>query len=418
MRLPDAEARSLMRILWLINRYWPAIGGAELHSQQTVAELAARGHDVTVVTHWNDNRTDWLRGTTISAPRRTLHYRDPAGVGVVRLGYGPLRRARTILPAATYYLRQPAAASALATLIERDLRAACGDGWDVVHGVRTGREPLFLAGERFARRLGVPYVFAPLHHPRWTRRRYRVYLDLYRRADAVIALTEHERRLYTELGVAPQRIHVTGAGPVLPPAADGARFRARLGIGEAPLVLFLGQKYPYKGYEQVLRAAGLVWHDQPEAVFCFVGPRTSSSRRAFARARDRRVIELDAVDLQAKGDALAACDVFCLPSQQESFGGVFTEAWSYARPVIGRDIPAVREVVTDGEDGFLLGTSSPSELAAVITRLLGDGPLRERLGATGQAKVRAAHTWPHVADRLEHAYQHAAAAAVRTPTEP
>lgn len=408
-----------MRILWLINRYWPAIGGAELHSQQTLAELVARGHEVTVVTHWNANRTDWLRGTTIAAPRHTLRYRDPAGIGVVRLGYAPLRRARTILPAATYYLRQAAASASLAALIERDLLAACGDGWDIVHGVRTGREPLFLAGERLARRLRVPYVFAPLHHPRWTGRRYQVYLDLYRRADAVIALTEHERRLYTELGVAPSRIHVTGVGPVLPPSADGARFRARLGIEAAPLVLFLGQKYPYKGYEQLLRAAPAIWQQQPEAVICFVGPRTASSRRLFARVRDRRVVELDTVDLQTKGDALAACDVFCLPSEQESFGGVYTEAWSYARPAIARDIPAVREVITDGEDGLLLGGGSSAELAAHIVRLLSDRALRERLGMAGQAKVLAGYTWQHVTNRLEQAYEHAiAAASAASPCAP
>ena len=401
-----------MRILWLINRYWPAIGGAELHSQQTVAELVSRGHQVTVVTHWNSNRTDWLRGTTIAAPRHTLRYRDPAGIGVVRLGYAPLRRARTLLPAATYYARQSAASATLAALIERDLLAACGDGWDVVHGVRTGREPLFLAGERLAHRLGVPYVFAPLHHPRWTGRRYQVYLDLYRRADAVIALTEHERRLYTELGVSPSRIHITGVGPVLPPSADGARFRAHVGIGSAPLVLFLGQKYTYKGYEQLLGAAPAIWQQQPEAVICFVGPRTASSRRLFARVRDRRVVEMDAVDLQTKGDALAACDVFCLPSEQESFGGVLTEAWSYAGPVIARDIPAVREVITDGEDGFLLSGGNPDELAALIVRLLGHSALRERLGMAGQAKVQTTYSWQRVTDRLEHAYEHAIAAAL------
>lgn len=407
-----------MRILWLINRYWPAIGGAEMHSQQTVAELAARGHEVTVVTHWNNNRTDWLRGTTITAPWRTLRYHDPADVRVVRLGYSPLRRARTLLPATTYYLRQPTASASLAALIERDLCTLCGDGWDVVHGVRTGREPLFLAGERLAQRLGVPFVFAPLHHPRWTGRRYQVYLDLYRRADAVIALTEHERRLYAELDVMPERIHVTGVGPVLPPSMDGTRFRARLGIGSAPLVLFLGQKYSYKGYEQMLRSAPLVWHDQPEAVFCFVGPRTASSRRLFRGVRDRRVVELDAVDLQTKGDALAACDVFCLPSQQESFGVVFTEAWSLAKPVIGRDIPAVREVISHGDDGFVLGSGSPSELAAATLRLLGDPSLRERLGAAGRAKVHADFTWQRVTGRLEQAYQHALAlAARRTPVE-
>jgi glycosyltransferase involved in cell wall biosynthesis len=56
---------------------------------------------------------------------------------------------------------------------------------------------------------------------------------------------------------------------------------------------------------------------------------------------DPRILELGSVDLQTKTDALEACTLLCLPSTQESFGGVYTEAWSFKKPVIGCDIPAV-----------------------------------------------------------------------------
>lgn len=392
-----------MRILWLITRYWPALGGAETHSQQIIHQLAAQGHAVTVVSHWDENRTDWLRGTTLTAPSAVRRYEDGDAASVVRLGYGTGRRLRTALPAATYYLRMQGASSALARLIEADIERLCGTKWDIVHGVRVGREPLYVAGYHFARRLGIPFVFTPLHHPRWVGWRYRVYLDLYRKADALTALTEHERALYGSLGVPVDRVHVTGNGSLLPASADGSRFRAAHNI-RGPLILFLGQKYPYKGYEHLLQAAPRVWQDWPDVTFAFVGPRTSASRTVFARVDDPRILELDKVDMQTKGDALAASDIFCLPSEQESFGGVYAEAWSYDKPVIGCDIPAVREVISDGIDGLIAQPGNPAQLADHIRHLLANPEQRARMGAAGHAKVDQRFTWPSVARRVEQAY--------------
>jgi glycosyltransferase involved in cell wall biosynthesis len=401
-----------MRILWLITRYWPAVGGAELHSRQIIHALAAKGHTVCVVAHWDANRTDWLRGTTVGAPRGVRRYADGPAVHVIRLGVSPVRRLATALPAAGFYLRPDVAAPALAAPLEGDIERLCGAEWDVVHGVRVGREPLYLAGYQFARRHGIPFVFTPLHHPRWVGWRYRVYLDLYRRASALIALTEHERALYETLGVARERVHISGIGPIVPAAVDGDRFRAAHAI-HGPLVLFLGQKYPHKGYSRLLEVAPHVWRRWPETTFAFLGPRTAASRFVFARVADRRILELDAVDLQTKGDALAACDVFCLPSEQESFGGVYTEAWTYRKPVIGADIPATREVIAHGEDGLIAGRGSADSLAEHLVTLLADPALRARLGAAGQRKVRQHYTWTHIAAQVESTYTAALAQGTR-----
>lgn len=395
-----------MRILWLMTRYWPAVGGAETHSRRIIQELAARGHEISVVTHWDGNRTDWLRGTTVAAPGVTRVYSDGEAARVTRLGYGPWRRLRTALPAASYYLRQRGAARELARMLEVDIARECGTDWDIVHGVRVGREPLYLAGRNLAQRQGAPFVFTPLHHPRWEGWRYRNYLDLYRDADALIALTESEARQYEALGVARGRIGVHGIGPVLPPSASGERFRATHSI-RGPLILFLGQKYPYKGWERLLTAAPRIWRQWPDAIFAFLGPRTAASRRAFSGVHDTRVIELDAVDLQTKGDALAACDVFCLPSEQESFGGVYTEAWTYAKPVVGCAIPAVRDVITDGVDGLLVAPGSVDELVASLQELLENPERRAAMGRAGQAKVERSFNWTRIAEALEGVYQEA-----------
>ena len=201
----------------------------------------------------------------------------------------------------------------------------------------------------------------------------------------MIALTEAERHTLVALGVAESRVHLTGMGRSWRMKAKAPRFRERHRLGEHPLVLFLAQKYAYKGADRLLRAAGTIWQRHPEVRFAFVGPRTSHSRRLFAGVSDARLLELGEVGLQEKTYVLAACDVFCLPSTQESFGGVFTEAWSMGKPVVGCDIPAVREVISDGQDG-LVSNPSPTPWARAIRTLLDDPARRQEMVSAGATR--------------------------------
>jgi len=153
----------------------------------------------------------------------------------------------------------------------------------------------------------------------------------------------------------------------------------------------------------LLDAAPLVWRSMPEAQFVFIGPRTTYSRRLFNREHDHRVMETGAVSIQEKTDAFAACDVFCLPSSQESFGGVFIEAWNLGKPVIGGNAPAVSEVITDGVNGFVVEPQAPM-LADRIVALLQDSNMREQMGTAGKFRA-AGFAWSVLAARTEAIYK-------------
>lgn len=389
-----------MRICYTLTSYPPAIGGAQLHFH-ALAHALSPAHQVQVIAHWRDNRTDWLLGTTLLAPWNPRPYEiDGIGVSPLRLSAGD----RLLLAplAAAYYPLKDAALPAIARVLQRRLAEVCGMP-DVIHNGRMGREGMSYASQRLARRLGVPFVFTPFHHPRWVGWFYRAYIRLYREADAVIALTQTEKETLSALGVAEERIHVTGMGAILSARYDAAHFRTRHGI-DGPMVLFLGQKYPYKNYESVLAAAPLVWARWPDTRFVFIGPRTRRSERVFAAHSDPRIVELGIVGLEEKTSALAACDVFCMPSSQESFGGVFVEAWLMGKPVIGGDIPAVREVISDGADGFLV-SADPAQIADHIGALLADPAMARRMGEAGRAKTLANFTWDRLAAKTLAVYE-------------
>ena len=60
-----------MKLLYTLTTYPPAIGGAQLH-QHPLAQQLKQHHPIQVFTHWTQNRTDWLMGTTISQNPREI----------------------------------------------------------------------------------------------------------------------------------------------------------------------------------------------------------------------------------------------------------------------------------------------------------------------------------------------------------
>ncbi len=387
-----------MNLLYTLTTYPPSTGGAQLHQHQLAQALAAR-HHIQVVSLWDSNRTDWLLGTTLRAPGQSRDYTID-GIAVHRIGLSAWDKLRIAPFVPIYYPLMDAALPPIAAIIQRHLQ---GYQPDLIHNVRIGREGLSYASLQAARQRDVPFVLTPVHHPRWIGWRYRAYNRLYRLADAVLALTNVERQTLAALGVREDRITVTGSGPNLADQAYPQAFRDRYGI-EGPIVLFVGQHYPYKGYRQVLDAARIVWARVPEAQFVFIGPPVQEAGRVFALYPDRRIHRLGVVSLQEKTDALAACTVLCLPSTQESFGIVYVEAWHFAKPVIGCNIPAVSEVIADGVDGYLV-RQEPAPIADRIIELLLNPGTADRMGAAGQRKAAERYTWTRVAERTEQAYR-------------
>jgi glycosyltransferase involved in cell wall biosynthesis len=389
-----------VRLLYTITAYPPSIGGAQAHFHQLARRLV-KNHRLEVVTHWSETRTDWLLGTTLRAPRRPTSYQiDRVPVHLVTLTSGERFKVSPLV--AGYHLVQGPAIDRISDLLAEHLEPFA-EQIDLVHNGRIGREGLSFASLKLARRRGVPFVLTPFHHPRWEHRFYQRYLNLYREADGVIALTEGEKEALVRLGVEPERVFVTGMGPILAPTVNGVSFRQAFDI-DGPMVLFLGQKYRYKGLSALLEAAPAVWARFPDARFVFIGPRTRYSRLRLSGCDDRRVLEMGTVDLETKTNALAACDLLCLPSTQESFGGVFLEAWMMGKPVIGGDTPAVRVVIDDGVDGYVVRQDS-GPIAERIIQLLEQPALRAQMGAAGRAKTQTHFTWERLVEKTEAAYQ-------------
>lgn len=388
-----------MRI-FIVKKLLSAVGGSEAQARELAAGLRDRGHEVRLV----GLRPAWRRPGIPDAPPGDLTVREDGPRGELTVREDTPRRGVGVRWDGLVYrfLATPfATIDGLAgtSLIGWRRLARELAGADVVHCIaREWARP----AERAARHLGAAFVETPLVHPGQpfsgagsgdVRR--------YARDDAVLALTEWEASWYRERGAG--RVHVTGVGAVLDD------------LPELPMdpatVLFVGRKERYKGYDALRGAAPLVWRERPDARFHVIGQTRFAGPRPLT---DPRWSEPGVVSAAEKSAAYARATIFCMPSDHETFGHTYLEAWSAGRPVIAGDIPPLREVVRAGVDG-LHTRNEPRAVAAAILELLADPERARRMGEAGRARVAKRWTWPLVAQRTEAAYLDALDRARRAP---
>lgn len=388
-------------LLYTTTAYPPSFGGAQYYTHG-LARFNQTEMPVAVVTHWDSNRSDWLWGTTVNTMTKPLTY-SIDGVPVHKIGWSRLDQLQNLALALSYYPLQGFSIDKLAGRICNQLNNITEKA-SVIHNVRVGREPISYASLMYARQHNIPFVFTPLHHPRWTTWFHRHYLKLYHQADALLALTNYERQFLISIGISEERVFVTGTGPMVSDNPKPNIFRESYNI-KGPIILFLGQKYAYKNIRALLDSAPLVWKTVPDAKFVFIGPRTRYSRRLFRSIRDARILEIGRVDNQTKSNALMASDIVCMPSSQESFGSVYVEAWKYNKPVIGGDAPAIQEVIEHGKNGLIAAPKS-EEIAHYILQLLGNTTLATQLGLAGKQKLQDQYTWEILSSKTRFVYEY------------
>ena len=372
-----------MRVV-IAKKLLSTIGGSEALARSLDRELRALGHVVTLV----GLRPAWARPgvppEALAAPPGHVTIRADGAHFV----FIPARGGR--VGAAIDGLFPTALVGA------EDLRRVVA-GADVVHSIaREWARPL----EHAARRAGAAFVETPLVHPGQPFAGAGAGdVARYRRDDAVIALTEWEAAWYRERGVG--QVHVTGVGPNLHSLPEVAR--------DGAMVLFVGRRERYKGYHALRGAAPLVWAERPETRFVTIG---QAAWNAFLDRgmRDPRWIDRGIVSEAEKAEAYARATIFAMPSEHETFGFTYLEAWSAGLPVIAGDIAPLREVVREGIDGLHV-RNEPRAIADAILALLRDPERARRMGAAGRERVSREFSWPAVARRTEVAY--AAAVSLR-----
>ena len=185
------------------------------------------------------------------------------------------------------------------------------------------------------------------------------------------------------------------------PARRNRAMRRRLGGEDETVVLYVGRLSREKGLltlaEAFRQAAGV--RSGLTLALVGEGPGHAEVAKALQGVPHRFVGALTGDDLAA---AYASSDVFCLPSQTETFGQVVTEAAASGLPSIVMARGGAAELVSDGETGLLVSPDSVTALAAAIAVLHDNPSIRGEMGACARASALARPGWDEVfADLLD-----------------
>jgi len=230
-------------------------------------------------------------------------------------------------------------------------------------------------------------------------------------AERLVAASVAERaHLVRHMGADPDRIAVVPCGVdtelFTPGAADAAR--ATLGLGDGPLVLYVGRLAPIKGLETLLDAVALLARRGRRPRLVIAGGEADEPRDGHEADLRRRIETLGIADVVGFVGAqrqevlrhhYVAADVTVLPSHYESFGMVALEAMACGSPVIASRVGGLTTTVRDGVTGFLVPEGDVAALAGRLEALLGDPDLRWRLGREG-VRWAGQHRWPCVAEAI------------------
>jgi glycogen(starch) synthase len=403
-----------MNILHVVQLYYPVASGAARYFAEIGERLAGEGHHVTVLTtDAYDLEHFWAPGKRRVAPPEETHN----GVQIVRFPVRRLPGPSVLYPIIRRLMveisRLPASAPLLrrlATLTPRlpDMRRYFDDHaaerFDLIHTTNITLDFAILPAFEFARRGGIPFVCTPFVHLgapgdntilRYYSMRHQI--DLLKRSDRVITMTSLEADTLAAHGVPRERMRRIGVGvqPDEVAGGDGARFRATQRVS-GPLVLYIGAMAYDKGAVHLIEAMRRLWASGGDATLALIGAPLAHFTRfyeALPKEVRGRIRLLPYAPDEVKRDALAAADVFAMPSRTDSFGIAYLEAWCYGLPVVGARAGGVPDVIDDGRDGLLAPFGDVPALADAIDGLLRNRDQARRMGEAGRAKVLRELTW-------------------------
>ncbi len=346
-----------MRVLLSTITYFPTVGGADDYVRTLARGLAARGHEVAVV---SSDLEQHVAGRRLSADA-------PRVVDGI-----PVTRCRSYnLPGHVY----PFCPGFFAAV--RAFRP------DLVHGFGLGYWSADAAALLSPR---LPVVISP------TGGRYRkgrlygllrtLLLSRTRRVPLWTALSRDERSaLLRDYGPELPPVELLSPAVDLPelaaPRADPFPSLPRRGR-----ILFAGRLSRDKGVPDLLEAFALVRRDRA-ATLILAGPdyglglppETAGVHVAGTLTREELV------------GAYQHCDIFVLPSYHEGYGIVLAEAMAAGRPVVAYANSSQPELCQDEVNGILVPTGDRARLGAALARLLDDPDLRLRLGGAGRERA-------------------------------
>ena len=372
----------MTRVLFLAESFHPTLGGGETHVRRLGAQLVAAGDAATVLTRRADaswpveELLDGIRVLRVPPP-------GPGRSGKYRMLPAAFRTALQEAPRHDVLVVRGTRVLGLPGLVAGRMR-----GTAVVLQPEINGE---LSGEAFT--WGKPWAGGG-----WGRLVLALVAlrnRLLRDADGFVAMSRVIRDEMQQASVPAERIRLLRHGVdtvrFQPPSQEErASLRARLGLPEGILAVYVGRLLRGKGLEVLVEALAAPCVP-PQVGLILVGSGEGQAldatedlkRRVAERGLGARVVF--AGRSERVEDYLRACDVFVFPSLFEALGIALVEAAACGLPAIASRTGGIVDVVEDGRSGRLVTPGDSEELAGALAWLAADEASRAAMGAAARA---------------------------------
>lgn len=198
--------------------------------------------------------------------------------------------------------------------------------------------------------------------------------------DHIICISEHTKtEIIKQLNYSATKISVAYPG-----VAD--KFTPHHKKGAGFVIMFIGGLKPRKNPEFLLKVLAKL--NRPDVQLIYVGTGPLKSKLVGPNVKVTGYIpEAEKLNWYHQADAVV------LPSLKEGFGMTLAEAGACGLPVVGNNHSSIKEIIQDGQTGFLAKTNDVDDWAGKLLQLIKSPALCRQLGVAGQKLVRSKFTW-------------------------
>jgi glycosyltransferase involved in cell wall biosynthesis len=222
--------------------------------------------------------------------------------------------------------------------------------------------------------------------------------QIYDVADAITVPSTYSLQSFVEMGVPRSKMHLIPYGVRLESFA-----RVADPAPDTFEVIYIGAVNIYKGFPYLLEAFAQLRH--PKKRLRMVGLVADEMRPLLEKLPRENVEFLGHVPQLQLKELLSRSHVLVLPSIDDGFGMVMNQAMACGCPVIASTHTGAPDLLTEGQDGFLVPIRDSEAILNRLQQLADDPALQREMGANALAKVKTAGGWEQYGDTWERLLQ-------------
>lgn len=169
-----------------------------------------------------------------------------------------------------------------------------------------------------------------------------------------------------------------------------ASFKQKYQLENKKIILFAGSKIPPKGIYTLMGTMEKLSRQDLSYILLTIGSSDIPEWKKYVeKNKPAYLIDLGYVNENQKEIIFATSHIYCMPSLCESFGLSYLEAWQMKKPVIGADIPVMREIIGKTAGGLLVKFGYEKQLMTAILKLTKNS----KMGQNGYVAIKTTYNF-------------------------